>query len=97
MSVTATISTPCSGTETLNQINTSLYQGSGGSFSLVVLASDPSQGWLMTVYDYSSTSSPCYPFVQYGQVTPNASDPAGSYGKMVNGSPDTSAGSASVV
>jgi|GEM_PF-2985399 len=96
MSLTANVVTPCSGTETLNKINDNLYQGSGGSFTFVVLAAHPTQGWLLTVYDYSSTTSPCYPFVQYGQVTPNTSDPLGPYGKMVNGSPDTTAGSANI-
>ena len=96
MSLTATVSSPCSGTQTLDQISSNLYAGTSGSFTYVVLASDPNQGWLLTVYDYSNPSSPCYPSITYGQVTPNASDPKGSYGKMVGGSPDTTAGLASI-
>lgn len=96
MSVTATITSPCSGSQTLEEVNASLYQGTVGDFTLGVLAADPSQGWLLTIYDYSSSSSPCYPSVVYGQVTPD-DDPQGSYGKMVNGSPDTDAGAAAVV
>ena len=97
MSVTATMNTPCSGTQTLTKINNDLYQGTLGNFTLGVLSSDPSQGWFLTIYDYGSTSSPCYPSIQYGQVTPNTSDPSGSYGKMVGGSPDITAGEASVL
>lgn len=97
MSVTATMTTPCSGDQTLNKVNDDLYQGTSGDFTLGVLASDPTLGWKLTIYDYSSTTSPCYPSIVYAQVTPDSSDPSGTYGKLVNGSPDTSAGEASVV
>lgn len=97
MSVTATLSSPCSGDQTLNQVNTNLYTGTSGDFTAGVLASDPTLGWVLTIFDYSNTSSPCYPSIQYGQVTPNTSDPSGSYGKLVGGSPDTDEGEASVL
>lgn len=97
MSVTATMSSPCSGDQTLNQINANLYQGVAGDFTLGVLASDPTLGWTLQIYDYSSTSSPCYPSITYAQVTPNTSDPSGTYGKLVGGSPDTDEGEASVL
>lgn len=97
MSYTAKVTSPCSGDQTLSQINADLYQGTVGDFDLGVLASHTSQGWLLTIYDYSNPGSSCYPFITYGQVTPNASDPTGPYGKMVGGSPDTSVGSASIV
>lgn len=96
MSVTATVSSPCSGSQTLEQINANLYQGTSGDFTYGVLASHPSYGWLLTIYDYSNPSGPCYPSIEYGQVTPNASDPNGLYGKMVGGAPDTSSGEAIV-
>lgn len=96
MSLTATIDSPCSGVQTLEQVNANLYQGTVGSFDYGVLSADPSQGWILTIYDYSSSSSPCYPSIQYGQVTPDGSDPTGEYGKMVSGSPDTDAGAASI-
>ena len=96
MSLTALIDSPCSGDQTLDEVTSELYQGTSGDFTLGVLASDPNQGWLLTIYDYSNTSSPCYPSIVFGQVTPNASDPTGTYGKMVNGSPDTSAGEADI-
>ena len=96
MSLSVTVITPCNGTQTVNSVSPNLYQGTSGDFTLVILSSDPNQGWLLTVYDYSNPTGPCYPSVTYGQVTPNASDPKGSYGKMVDGSPDTTAGSASV-
>jgi len=97
MSVTATMSSPCSGNQTLTKINNNLYQGTTGDFTLGVLASDPTLGWTLVIYDYSSSSSPCYPSIQYAQVTPDTSDPSGSYGKLVNGSPDTNEGEASVL
>lgn len=96
MSITATIVSPCSGAQTLEQVNNNLYQGTVGSFDFGVLAAHSSQGWILTIYDYSSSSSPCYPSIQYGQVTPDAEDPTGEYGKMVGGSPDTDAGAASI-
>lgn len=96
MSYTANVATPCSGDQDLNEINANLYQGTVGDFDLGVLASDVSQGWLLTIYDYSDPGSSCFPSITYGQVTPNASDPTGAYGKMVGGSPDTSAGSADI-
>lgn len=97
MSVTATMTSPCSGDQVLDKINDDLYQGTTGDFTYGVLASDPTQGWYLTIYDYANLTSPCYPFIQYGQVTPDPSDPSGSYGKMVDGSPDTNAGEASVL
>ena len=97
MSVTATMTSPCTGDQTLTKINDDLYQGTAGDFNLGVLASDPSLGWTLLIFDYSSTTAPCYPSIQYAQVTPDTSDPSGSYGKLVNGSPDTSAGEASVL
>jgi hypothetical protein len=97
MSLTAIVSSPCPGTQTLNQATPNVYQGISGSFDYVVLAADPTYGWLLTVYDYSSPSAPCYPNTAFGQVIPDTSDPTGDYGKVVNGSPDPSAGAATVV
>ena len=89
MSITATMTSPCSGDQTMEKINDDLYQGTNGAFTLGVLASDPTLGWTLMIYDYSSTTAPCYPWIQYAQVTPDTSNPSGSYGKLVNGSPDT--------
>lgn len=92
-----TVTSPCEGDQTINEVTSDLFTGTVGDFTMAVLALDTTNGrWLLTVYDYSNPSGPCYPFAQYGQVDPDASDPVGGYGKMVNGSPDTSAGAASV-
>jgi hypothetical protein len=97
MSLTATVSSPCSGSQTLNEVTSNVYQGSSGSFDFAVLSLDPTYGWILTIYDYSSDTSPCYPKTIFGQITPDTSDPTGSYGKVVNGSPDPTAGTAAVV
>lgn len=100
MSTTYTVAvmSPCDGNQSISQVNDKLYTGMVGDFTMVVLALDTTSGrWLLTVYDYSDPSGPCYPFAQFGQVTANPSDPTGGYGKMVNGSPDTGAGAATVL
>lgn len=96
MSLTVTVSTPCPGQQSLNQVIPTLYQGASGNFTLVVLSAHPTLAWLLVVYDYSDPNGPCYPSALFGQVTPNPSDPKGLYGKLVGGVPDTNAGSATV-
>lgn len=96
MSYTASVNSPCTGDQTLDEISSSLYQGTSGNFSVGVLISDATQGWLLTIIETGSGSS-CYPSITYGQVTPNSSDPTGTYGEMVNGSPDTGSGEASIL
>ena len=95
-SYSVTVDSPCDGDQTIDENNSSLYQGSVGDFSLVVLALDSSSEWVLTVYDYGNPSGSCFPYVQFGQVTPDSSDPTGAYGLLVGGSPDTSAGEASI-
>lgn len=97
-SLTVSVATPCSGIQTVTDVSPTLYTGSTGAFTFVILSSHPTYGWLLVVYDQSNTSSPCYPNAQYGQVTPNASDPKGLYGLLVGGTgtPDTAAGSANI-
>lgn len=96
-SYTVSVSSPCTGTQTVSQISTTRYQGSSGSFTLVVLVQDATLGWVLTVYDYANPLGSCFPFAQYSQVTPNTSDPTSSaYGLLVGGSPDTTQGAATV-
>ena len=67
-------------------------RGSIGELALAIL-----NGTLMlTVYDCSVPSRSCFPYLEYGQATPDTSEPTGNYGKMVNGSPDTIVGLAPV-
>lgn len=99
MSTTYSVSvnSPCSGTQTVSQISSTLYRGAVGSFTLVVLSQDATLGWVLTVYDLANPLGSCYPFAQYAQVTPDTSDPTSSqYGLMDNGSPNTSLGDANV-
>ena len=91
-----TVTSPCPGNQAVSPINPQIYQGATGTFTYVVLSANPSYGWLLVVYDYSSPDGPCYPNALFGQVTPNAQDPFGAYGMLVNGTPDTNAGSALV-
>lgn len=93
-----TVNSPCTGAQTVSQVVPTLYQGSTGNFTFAVLAGHPTYGWLLVVYDQANPSGPCYPNAQYGQVTPNPSDPKGLYGLLPTGTttPDTTAGSANV-
>ena len=72
-------------------MNDSLYQGHSPDCSYVLLYHDDSEGWLLTVYDYADVSSPMYPSATFGQVTPDAGNPAGAYGRLVNGKPNPDA------
>jgi len=96
-SYTISVNSPCLGAQAVAQFSATLYTGLSGSFTYVVLGLDGTLGWVMTVYDYSNPLGPCYPFGQFSQVTPDASDPASSlYGLLDNGAPDTTLGAASV-
>lgn len=90
----ATVASPCSGSQTLPEINSTTWSGPTGSFTLATLAIGPTTCYL-TIIDVNPSSS-CFPSKTYAQVTPNTSDPSGQYGLLVGGSPDTSAGSASI-
>ena len=95
-SLSVVVNSPCPGHQVVSPVNPQIYQGAGGTFTYVVLSTHPSYGWLLVAYDYSDPGSPCYPNALFGQVTPNTQDPFGVYGMLVNGTPDTNAGSALV-
>lgn len=97
MALTVTVSSPCPGQQYLNKTDDHLYQGSNGTFTFAVIASNPTYGWTLIVYDYSDPSGPCYPNEHFAQANPTPGDPIGLYGKIVDGKPDTGAGSATVV
>lgn len=97
MPLTVSVNSPCPGQQSLSPVTPQIYQGSAGTFTYVVLATNPSYGWLLVVYDYSDPSSPCYPHELFGQDNPNTQDPVGTYGLLVGGVPDSSAGSAVVI
>lgn len=74
------VNSPCPGDQLIEKRDPSLYTGSSGDFTYVVLAKNPSQSrWDLTVYDYSNPSGDCYPSKNFAQATPNLSDPVGTY------------------
>lgn len=97
MSLQITVASPCAGTQTVNTVATDIWAGASGSFSYAILSLDPTATFFQFTVYTNDTGSPCYPFAAFGQVTPDTSDPAGQYGLMVGGSPDTGAGSGSVI
>lgn len=78
-SLTATITTPCTGTVTLTELVAGYYtdtSGAGG-FSYVTLIKN-GDCWYLTVYT-NDTSSSCYPSTVYKQDPCDAESAMGSY------------------
>lgn len=91
----ASVISPCAGDQTMPNLATDRWGGPAGDFAYAGLSLSGG-AFVLTVVDLDPTSS-CFPSATYEQVTPNASNPEGQYGLVVGGSPDTSAGAATVV
>lgn len=89
--------TPCPGNQVVTKIANTHYTGSNGDFTYAILTrGSQDTAWRVVVYDYSSTSTPCYPTKTFEQVTPDADDPSGVYYGLTDSGPDQSEGELSV-
>ena len=73
------VNSPCTGDQIVNKVAPTHYTGAAGDFTYAVLTRSPSSTtWRFTIYDYSGAPA-CFPNKTFEQITPNASDPAGTY------------------
>ncbi|MEM1208421.1 MAG: hypothetical protein AAGI54_04060 [Planctomycetota bacterium] len=78
--LTATVASPCIGSQSLSNFGPNAWGGAAGDFTYAAVGLNAAQTGFILVVTQLDVSSACFPSRTFDQDVPNATDPTGQYG-----------------